>query len=84
MDPIRSKFGKIEQEETSLSEKLEDVRAYAKSHLRFRFLDLLEQQASKMQVVVTFLAILELMKMGDIRIIQEHTFEEIKIEAVNV
>ena len=84
LDPIRSKFGKIEQEETSLSEKLEDVRAYAKSHSRFSFLDLLEQQASKMQVVVTFLAILELMKMGDIRIIQEHTFEEIKIEAVNV
>ncbi len=35
-----------------------------------------------MQVVVTFLAILELMKTGDIRIIQEHTFDEIQIEAV--
>lgn len=84
LDPIRSKFGKIEQEETNLTDKLRDVREYARTHRRFSFLNLLEKQASKMQVVVTFLAILELMKTGDIRIIQEHIFDEIKIEAVSV
>ncbi len=83
LDPIRSRFGKIEQEETSLSDKLRDVREYIRVHRRSNFFDLLEKQASKMQVVVTFLAILELMKMGDIRIIQEHIFDEIKIEAVD-
>ncbi len=82
LDPIRSKFGKIEREEASLPDKLRYVREYAKAHGRFSFFSLLERQASKMQVVVTFLAILELMKTGDIRIIQEHTFDEIQIEAV--
>lgn len=82
LDPIRSKFGKIEKEETSLSERLSYVREYARSHRRFTFLSLLDGQASKAQVVVTFLAILELMKTGDIVIIQEHIFGEIKIEAV--
>ena len=82
LDPIRSKFGRIEKEEISLSDKLEEIRGYARSHRRFCFRSLLERQASKMQVVVTFLAILELMKAGDIRIIQEHIFDDIQIEVV--
>ena len=34
-----------------------------------------------MQIIVTFLAILELMKMGKISVVQEKTFEDIIIEA---
>ena len=34
-----------------------------------------------MQVIVSFLAILELMKMGKIFIRQEHIFDEIEIES---
>ncbi len=83
LDPIRSKFGKIEQEEVSLPERLSYVREYAKAHRRFGFFSLLGHSASKMQAVVTFLAILELVKAGDIRIVQEHIFDEIQIEAVS-
>lgn len=82
LDPIRSKFGRIEKEETSLSDKLQELRGYIRSHRRFTFRGLLERQAGKMQVIVTFLAILELMKTGDIRIVQEHIFDEIQIEVV--
>ena len=34
-----------------------------------------------MEVIVTFLAILELMKAGTIVISQEHTFDDIRIES---
>ena len=80
-DPIRSNFGKIEQEEVSLPEKMTDVEEYARRHRRFSFRDLLGKQASKFQVVVTFLAILELMKTGKISIRQEHIFDDIQIES---
>lgn len=80
-DPIRSKFGKIEQEEVSLPEKMGDVEEYARTHRYFSFRDLLGRQASKFQVVVTFLAILELMKTGRIRIHQESIFDDIEIES---
>ncbi|MGN0391313.1 MAG: segregation and condensation protein A [Bariatricus sp.] len=78
-DPIRSKFGKIEKEEVTLPEKLNYVEEYAKVHRNFSFRDLLTRQASKVQVIVTFLAILELMKIGKITICQEHTFDDILI-----
>lgn len=82
IDPIRSKFGKIEQEEVSLPEKLDFVELYAREHKKFSFKNLLERQCSKTQVVVTFLAILELMKSGLIRVRQEHIFDDIEIETV--
>lgn len=58
-----------------------DVEEYARRHRRFSFRDLLGKQASKFQVVVTFLAILELMKTGKIFIRQEHIFDDIQIES---
>jgi segregation and condensation protein A len=79
IDPIRSKFGKIEKEEVSLPDKLNVVENYARTHKRFLFQQLLEEQASKMHVVVTFLAVLELMKTGKIQVVQEETFGEILI-----
>lgn len=82
MDPIRSKFGKIEQEEVNLPEKMNDVEEYARTHKTFSFRQLLEKQCSRTQVVVTFLAILELMKTGKIIIRQEHLFDDIEIESL--
>ena len=82
IDPVRSKFGKIEKEEVSLEDKLNFVECYAKEHGTFSFKMLLEGQKSKMQVVVTFLAILELMKNGKIMITQEAAFGDIIISSV--
>lgn len=82
IDPIRSKFGKMEKEEVSLSEKIREVEDYAMLHRTFCFRDLLGRQSSKIQVIVTFLAILEMMKTGAIRIAQEHTFSEIMITSM--
>lgn len=81
IDPIRSKFGKIEKEEVSLSEKMTYLENYCLTHSRFSFRNLLEAQSGKMEIVVTFLAILELMKVGKIFISQERTFDDIQIES---
>ena len=40
------------------------------------------ENKTKMQMIVTFLAILELMKVGDIKISQEDIFEDIIIESL--
>lgn len=54
---------------------------YAAGHRHFSFRGLLTAQSSKVEVIVTFLAILELMKMGTIRISQEHIFDDIQIDS---
>lgn len=81
IDPIRSKFGEIRKEEVSLDDKMLYLRDFASNHRRFSFRELLEKQSTKMEVIVTFLAVLELMKAGTILISQEHTFDDIRIES---
>lgn len=79
IDPIRSRYGNIEKEEIDMDVKLLYVEAYAREHRQFSFRRLLEKQASKMEIIVTFLIVLELMKTGRISINQENLFDDIMI-----
>ena len=67
------------KEEVTLPDRLDFVSEYARTHSRFSFRSLLEQQTSRTQIVVTFLAVLQLMKEGVILIRQEHAFDDILI-----
>ena len=72
---------KIEREEVSLEERMGYLEQYAMAHHRFTFRGILEAQSTKMEIIVTFLSILELMKTGKILISQEHIFDDIYIES---
>jgi segregation and condensation protein A len=82
LDPVRSKFGTIEKEEVSVSEKMLQVRDFAIGHRHFSFRELLESQSSRVQVIVSFLCVLELIKMGHIQVSQEELFDDINIDVV--
>lgn len=82
VDPIRSKFGNIKKEPVSLEEKITSVMQYARQHRSFSFRGMLLKQADKLEVVVTFLAVLELMKIGKIRLSQEEVFADMYIETL--
>lgn len=84
IDPVRSKFGKIEKEEVTLTDKFTYIHSYMKDHKRFSFRQLLEKQHTKMHIVVTFLAILEMMKLGEIHVEQEETCGDIMIERTGI
>ena len=79
VDPIRSKFGRIERDEINLSNKILEIQEYGLLHKKFSFRSLLERQSDKMEIVVTFLGILELMKMQRIEIMQKQLFDDIYI-----
>lgn len=82
IDPVRSHFGTIKKEPVSLEEKIGSVMGYARKHRKFSFRGLLESAESRTEVVVTFLAILELMKIGKIHLTQEHLFDDMQIETL--
>ena len=83
IDPIRSKYGKIEQEEINQADKMNEIIEYTKTHKRFSFRQLLTKQKTRMNTIVTFLSILELMKNGTIVISQEDLFDDILIDVVD-
>lgn len=83
IDPIRSQFSEIPREVVSLEDKMQSILEM-KSRRHISFIQLLRQESSRPAMVVTFLAILELMKAGEIRVEQSSLFEDITIRFVNV
>ncbi len=79
IDPVRSTFGRIEKDEIDMDLKTVYIENYIHTHRTFSFRELLEKQGSKMEIIVTFLVMLELMKLGKISIVQEDTFDDILI-----
>lgn len=79
IDPVRSTFGKIEKDEVDMDQKVLYVEEFIKTHKRFSFYRLLEKQHSRMEIIVTFLVILEMMKLGQIDIEQQDIGDDIII-----
>ena len=71
----------IFSERFSVSEKIESILQRVATGARFRFSDLFSDAASRIEVVVTFLALLELIRLKQVRAFQKDVFEEIEITA---
>ena len=84
IDPVRSNFGKIEKDEIDMDAKMMYIEDYVRSHRTFNFRNLLEKQHSKVEIIVTFMVILEMMKLGRIGIVQENLFDDIQITVKDV
>lgn len=84
IDPVRSTFGKIEKDEIDMDKKIVYIEDYIHSHKTFSFRKLLEKQNSKMEIIVTFLVVLEMMKVGKLTLVQENTFDDIIITSNEV
>ena len=82
IDPIRSKFGKIEKEKVSMADKALEVKEYITKHKKFSFRQMLENNNSKESVIVTFLVMLELIKTGIVEVVQDGTCSEIEVTVV--
>ena len=80
IDPIRSKFGEIKKENVDLEKKQEVVFGYLRSHKHCSFRNLLSEQRSKMDTIVTFLILLELIKISAVVVKQESEKDDIDIE----
>ncbi|QUI23087.1 segregation/condensation protein A [Vallitalea pronyensis] len=79
VDHIRSEFGEIVKEEYTVNEKIDYIMALTEDYETISFREVLESGHSRVELIVTFLAILELIKMGSIDIIQEDLFDDIVI-----
>jgi len=76
-DPIRSSFGEIRKEPVRLSDRLAHVLDIGREKKKFSFRELLGDSGSRAETVVTFLACLELIKIGQVLVSQEEIFGDI-------
>jgi len=73
------KILEVEHEEVTVEEKIEDIRKRLLIHDQIVFSSLFAGVRSKRHMIVTFLALLELVRMNEIWLFQKETFKEIQI-----
>ena len=74
--------GEVNRQVVRLEERLVYLREQLVRHQRLSFRRLLAECTSRLEVVVSFLALLELLKQREVRVTQEGLFTDIQIEAV--
>ena len=79
-DPVRSRFGTIKREKVQISERITSVRKQVARGGRYSFRSLLGKNKTKLDVIVTFMAILELIRQGDILLTDDSTRDDIIVE----
>lgn len=72
----------IFEENYSVSDKINLIQKVMSSGIAIRFTELFASAASRTEVVVTFLALLELIRMKKLRVVQTNPFAEIEIHGI--
>lgn len=69
----------VHRDEISIDDRMKEMLGYLREHGRIGFQTLFQQSRAKYDIVVTFLALLELMKNHQVRCVQFQLFDEIWI-----
>lgn len=72
---------KVTRKELSVEDEMKSIKSKLKINKKMSFFDLFEVK-TKEYIVVTFLAILEMAKKNELRIIQKNMEDDIKVEAI--
>lgn len=67
----------------SIREKINQIKDFILKSGAINFKSLIAKAKSKTEIIVTFLALLELVKQRDIAVVQENIFSEISIKKIN-
>ncbi|MBU3110689.1 segregation/condensation protein A [Clostridium lacusfryxellense] len=74
---------KILVDEYKIEDKMDELKQKIDSFGKVHFTNLICGYSSKIEVIVTFLALLELIKIRGVRVIQESNFKDIYLERIN-
>ena len=82
IDRIRSNFGTIKKEKLPLKDALYSLLEYSRKFRTARFSSLFTERKTKSEIIVTFLALLELIKMGRLMVVENNinNYDVINIE----
>ena len=79
----RENLQEIFGENFTVSDKIDQILQSVANQTSIRFSSLFEKAASRVEIVVTFLALLELIRLKQVRAVQSNPFDEIEIASAS-
>ena len=84
VDRVRSGFKSVRHDNFTVDEKIISLRSVLKVSPKIRFYEMFSKDTSREEILVTFLALLELIRRHNVSVEQDDTFGEIFISAENM
>ena len=81
IDRVRSGFKSVKRDNFTVDEKISGLRSILRINPKIKFYDMFTDSSTKEEVLVTFLALLELIRHHSVLVEQEQVFGEIMIYA---
>ena len=81
MKEVKNNYTRIKRQEMSMETKIEQMKRILTSRRKLRFRDLLGGVKSRYNVILTFVSLLELIKLKSVKVEQKTNFGEISIIA---
>ncbi|HUT21497.1 MAG TPA: segregation/condensation protein A [Anaerolineae bacterium] len=72
----------VEPYEVTIGQRIDHIQRLLRQHDQLEFQDLLRESASRLELIITLLAVLELIRSGDISVTQQRLFGPISITAL--
>lgn len=72
----------IHREEMSLAEMIRNLRERLRTEMKLRLTDIFKGMGSKRELIVAFIAVLEIVRTETVRLVQSETFGDVTIELV--
>lgn len=82
-DTVQNSFQRVEKDRFTIQEQMEYIRDVLKMNPKTTFEAIFRKGAAKIEVVVTFLALLEMMRQREVILTQKHNFDAIMIQRVS-
>lgn len=79
LDPIRHDFKQVEKDEVTIEDRMDYILTFLDKKREIFFSELFDTQTGRFRVIVTFLAMLELIKINRITVMQNAAFTDIII-----
>jgi len=80
MNPPAPPVHNMKPLEITIDDKLKELGALVKRGQPFRFKQVLRRARSRTEIIITFLAVLEMIKQQQVRVVQPHPFDDILVE----
>lgn len=84
VDRVRGGFKSVRHDNFTVDEKIISLRSVLKVSPKIRFYEMFSKDTSREEILVTFLALLELIRRHNVSVEQDDTFGEIFISAENM
>jgi segregation and condensation protein A len=79
--PVRIDVHSVNMEEVTVDEQIDRIRAVISEHGSIPFTDVFGAGTSRFYLIVTFIALLELIRLGEVKAVQKRNFGDIEIVA---